>query len=249
MKKFLLTSATAFALCMATTSASAQTGNRISCETGNKVPNTKIGEYLYYKIDFENSSNAIANDIDVKTVFDASKFDLSSLQVVSSSLQSVNPNLQEPVQLYVNGDLATVSFRKGGLSGNPNGAGAVLLKIKTKSDLPDNAIVNVSATVKMDNSAITKYTNIEQTLFSDGLSSNIDASIKAYPIPAAYNVTVSCDSTLLSVAMLDANNQVMETQTVNDPSSSLDVSTKLDGVYYIRVTSTNGEKVIRIVKD
>ncbi len=248
MKKFLLTSATAFALCMATTSALAQTGNRISCETGNKVPNTKIGDYLYYKIDFENSSNVIANDIDVKTVFDASKFDLSSLQVVSSSLQSVNPNLQEPAQLYVNGDVATVSFRKGGLGG-PGGHGAVLFKIKTKSDLPDNAIVNVSATVKMDNSAITKYTNVEQTLFSDGLSTNIDASIKAYPIPAEYNVTVSCDSTILTVAMLDANNQVMETQTVNDPSSSLDVSTKLDGVYYIRVTSTNGEKVIRIVKD
>ena len=152
MKKFLLTSATAFALCMATTSASAQTGNRISCETGNKVPNTKIGEYLYYKIDFENSSLLPANDYDINVYFDLSKFDLSTAVLENVTVD----NVPAEMDLLVSGNNVVLKPKKPRGLGGPGGHGGVLLKIKTKSDLSDNAIVNVSATVKMDNSAITK---------------------------------------------------------------------------------------------
>jgi hypothetical protein len=263
MKKIILTLAIAISSLAGTQQTMAQSESRLTCLSGNKVAPSKIGEYLNYELKFDTPYMSATNKINVKLYIDSNQFDISSIQmevtqnyfevldfeIIDKTLQlSGGPGGQGGVLLKGGpGGHGTVGFRVAG-NGGPGRHGTVGFKIKTKSDLSANAVASIEATIKADNTTITKYSNIEQTIFDGGSSEAIDASIQAYPIPADENLTVACSSIIRSVELLGENNQVVETIVSNEPSKSFDISSKLDGIYYVRVTSDNGQKVIRIVK-
>jgi hypothetical protein len=243
MKKIILTLAIAIASLAGTQQTMAQSESRLTCLSGNKVALSKIGEYLNYELKFENS---ISSDLTIELFIDSNQFDISTLGIVSSyyDFEITRPNGNPVIQLKKKPCCTNGS----NCCDQPGGHGGVAVKIKTKNDLPANAVVSIEATIKADNTTITKYSNIEQTTFDGGSSAAIDASIQAYPIPADSNLTVSCNSVIRSVDLLGEQNQTMETILADEPSKSFDISSKLDGVYYVRVTSDQGQKVIRIVK-
>jgi hypothetical protein len=244
MKKIILSLAIAIASLATTQQAVAQSESKITCVSGNQLKMDKVGEYMYYNIDFTNNSNAVVENIDIVNEFDPNKFDISTLEIVSSAIESiyVGPN---PAILNVAGNKATYSFRKAG-NGGPGGHGTVAVKIKTKANLLPGSPVTNNGTIKMDNNPII-YTNLEQTIFTDAVIGQ-DNSIQAFPIPADDNLTITCNSVVRSVDLLGDQNQIVETILADEPSKSFDISAKLDGVYYVRVTSDNGQKIIRIVK-
>ncbi|MCZ8197342.1 MAG: T9SS type A sorting domain-containing protein [Flavobacterium sp.] len=220
----------------------AQSESRLTCLSGNKVAPSKIGEYLDYELKFENSEN----DITVKLSIDQNQFDISTLVILSSCYDSeITTSNSNPLIL-----LKPHRCCARGLPccTQPGGSGGILFRVKTKTDVEVGDLLLLNATIKMDNSLVIKQTNIEQTVFTNGTSALVDSSITAYPIPADSNLTVTCNSVIRSVDLLNEQNQIMETIFADEPSKSFDISTKLDGVYYVRVTSDNGQKVIRIVK-
>jgi hypothetical protein len=263
MRKTILTLAVAIATLTGSQHTMAQSESRLTCLTGNKVAPAKIGDYLNYELKFDTPYMTATNKIQVKLYLDSNQFDLSSvvMEVTQNYFEVLDFEIVDKAAMTIGGPggqggilLKGGPGGQGGILlrgmhlGGPGGQGGILLKIKTKSDLPSNAIVSIDAAVKADNTFVTEYTNIEQTSFDGGISTTVDSSITAYPIPADSNLTVSCNSVIRSVDLIGEQNQIMETILSDEPSKSLDISSKLDGIYYVRVTSDNGQKVIRIVK-
>ena len=229
--------------------------NSIICLEADVLPTTAIGSYLHYMINFENQEAQPVNDIIIENTFDAQKFDIGSLEIIGSTIDSIYPNTvpeidSHPAILDIKDNKATYSFRKGGLSGNPNGQGAVLLKIKTKGDLPVGSSVNNSVKITFDYDA-PLVTNNETTTFQN-LSVNqtaVDASILVYPNPTTATIKVAGDYTITSVQVYDAAGRLLQTNLDNATNYTLDISNKAAGVYFLKITSDKGSKVVRVVKE
>jgi Secretion system C-terminal sorting domain len=224
--------------------------NSILCLEGNQVPNELIGKYLHYVINIENTGTALANTIVIESEFDEQKFDVSSLQIIGSTLDSEN-DLPHPVNLAVKNNKATYSFRKAGTgNGSPGGQGGVLLKIKTKNTLlPGSSVTNgVSINFEYDQ----PITANEVTTFSGALKvldNQLDKSITVYPNPTAAIINVTGAHAIQSVQVYDVQGRLLQTNLGNTTNYSIDLSNKAKGVYFIKVNSEKGMKVERVVKE
>lgn len=222
--------------------------NTIQCIEGATVDQSLIGQYLHYMINIQNDGAGVANTIIVENTFDATKYDVGSLQILGSSLES-NDLLPHPVQLDVKGNKATYSFRKAG-NGGPGGQGTVLLKIKTKdnilpgSSVTNNIIVNFEydAPIVVAGSPTT-FANLQVA------SSQLDKSITVFPNPVTSIVNVSGKNSIQSVQVYDVQGRLLQTTLGNDTNYAIDISNKTNGVYFLKITSDKGMKVERVVKE
>lgn len=253
MKKSVLKFFSLFSIFILSYQSNAQIESRITCISGNQVSESKIGDYLSYEL---NLTDFLEKDSSLEISFNKNQFDISTLIITNVSIYETykitSTNTSNVVSLKPKHCCCMHSImccpKNTGGVGPPGGHGGILLKIKTNDFLTNGTIVSVEASIKDLNSFVINNSNIEETVLGGNLSYYIDESITAYPIPANSNITVSCNSLIKSVSLLDSQNQIIETIFSNDPSKSLDISTKLDGVYYIKVTSDVGQKVIRIIK-
>jgi uncharacterized repeat protein (TIGR01451 family) len=217
--------------------------NFITCLEGNNVAPSQIGKYLHYSVQFENSGTENANNVVVKNVIDTTKFDISSLQVISSSagLRTViTNNIVEFI--FENINLA----RK---SGTPpvGGHGDVLFKIKTKPTLPSGSSVVNNASIYFDyemailtNNAITTFATLSSQVFK------IDESVSIYPNPTSSKININANNNIKSIELYDVQGRVLE-NILN--ANSLDISAKNNGIYFLKITTEKGSKVEKVIKE
>lgn len=213
--------------------------NDITCLQGKTVSPEKIGEYLHYNINFENTGTAPATFIVVKDVIDEAQFDVSSLQLIDAS---------HNVETKVTGNKVEFIFDDINLAGA--GKGNVVFKIKTLNSLAVNTDVTQKANIYFDYNWPIE-TNDATTMFgilsNDGFQK--DASVKIYPNPAVSVVNLTAASEIKSVQLFDVQGRVLETLVSgNENSVMLDVSSRASGLYFIKVITEQGSKVEKFVK-
>ncbi|MFC2102463.1 T9SS type A sorting domain-containing protein [Bacteroidota bacterium] len=71
--------------------------------------------------------------------------------------------------------------------------------------------------------------------------------ISIYPNPASNNITIETP-TKGSLSILNINGQVLLQQEVTEPSTTIDVSTLLDGIYTLRLVGEKGVQVGKFIK-
>jgi uncharacterized repeat protein (TIGR01451 family) len=104
--------------------------NDKTCLEGNTIAPEKVGDYLHYLIRFQNSGTAPAVNIVVKDMIDTSKFEVASLQLISSSHPQVTRIENNKVEfIFENINLPAEE------DDEPGSHGFVAFKIKTKSNL------------------------------------------------------------------------------------------------------------------
>ena len=59
--------------------------NDIICLEGASIPKSKIGDYVHYKIRFENTGTAVARNVVVQDSIDLSRFEYESLEIMDAS--------------------------------------------------------------------------------------------------------------------------------------------------------------------
>ena len=64
--------------------------NDKTCLEGDTMTPEQVGKYLHYLIRFQNSGTAAAENIVVKDIIDTEKYDVNSLELVSSSTSAPN---------------------------------------------------------------------------------------------------------------------------------------------------------------
>jgi hypothetical protein len=213
--------------------------NNIICMEGNVVPPSLIGEYLHYVINFENTGNFEAENIVVKTEIDPAQFDASSLRMLNTSHDA-----------YVRIKNNIVEFVFQNITLASGGHGNILLKIKSKSNLTNGAIVKKRADIFFDYNAPID-TGFENTVFQALSNSSFikDNSISIYPNPTNSIINIKCDNIIKSIELFDVQGRILGTKMISENSEVLDISDKANGVYFLKITSENGSKVEKLIKE
>lgn len=213
--------------------------NDITCMEGNVVSPTLIGQYLHYVINFENTGNFQAENIVVKTQIDPTQFDVSSLRMLNTS---------HDAYVRINGNIVEFIFENINLASG--GHGNILLKVKSKGNLTNGSMVKKRADIYFDYNAPID-TGFENTVFQALSNSSFtkDNSILIYPNPTNSIININCDSTITSIELFDVQGRVLLTKMASDSNAVLDISGKSNGIYFVRITSENGIKVEKIIKE
>ena len=219
--------------------------NGITCLEGRLVPPSEIGKYLHYVVNFENMGTIAAENVVVKVTIDINKFDINSLQLLNTSAvcyPRITGNVAEFIFENINLSAATGNPRVGG-------HGDVLFKIRSKNTLVNGDQVSQTAKIYFDYDAPVN-TNFSQTTYQN-LSSgahHLDKSIIIYPNPANSFVNITCNSVIKSIELYDMQGRLLETDLNDTTNAVLDISSKQNGIYFLKITSENGSKVEKIMK-
>ncbi len=213
--------------------------NDITCIEGDVVPPSEIGGYLHYVINFENTGTAEAENIVVRTDIDATQFDVNSLQMLNTSHNA-----------YIRQTGNTIEFIFEGIWLDTGGHGNVLLKIKSLNSLQEGDVVAKQANIFFDYNFPIE-TNIANTTFQalNTPGFEIDNSISVYPNPTNSIVTIKCNNSIQSVQLYDVQGRLLQTQIINNQSTTVDLSQQSNGIYFVKVVSDQGIKVEKVVKN
>jgi hypothetical protein len=220
--------------------------NYITCLEGESVSPSEIGKYLHYIVNFENTGTYYAENIVVRLTIDTSKYDINSMQLLNTSSPSstrITNNLVEFVFEGINLPAAT---------GNPpvGGHGNVLFKIKTKESLEENDTVLQRAGIYFDyNFPI--ITNDAETTFAALSNGDFekDQSITIYPNPTRSLINIDSKNTIKIIDLYDVQGRIIETHLIDEMNSTIDISSKAKGIYFLKITSDKGSKVEKIIKE
>ncbi len=213
--------------------------NDKTCLEGTVVSPIKIGDYLHYNINFENTGTAAATFIVIKDIIDTAKFDINSLQIMNSS---------HPMTTRITGDKVEFIFQNINLGAGQHGN--VVFKIKTKNTLVTGNTVTNKADIYFDYN-FPVITNLASTTFQALSNSGfeLDDSIVVYPNPATSLINIQSNSTIKSTQLFDVQGRLLQTSIENTSNTIIDISEKSNGVYFLKITSNNGSKVEKIVKE
>lgn len=212
--------------------------NDITCLEGDVVSPERIGEYLHYNIRFENTGTAPATFIVVKDLIDQTKYDLSTLQILSASHNMVT---------RVEGNQVEFFFEAINLA--PLAQGNVLFKIKSLNTLVTGDSVSQEAEIYFDyNFPI--ITNIALTTFENLSVENpeTDNLVSVYPNPTSGLLTINSRSTIKTLELFDIQGRQVQSFSISE-ANTIDISNVSKGVYFLDIKTNSGTAVKKIIKD
>ncbi|TRW25206.1 T9SS type A sorting domain-containing protein [Flavobacterium zepuense] len=211
--------------------------NDITCLQGSLVNPDKIGDYLHYNINFENTGTAPATFIVVKDIIDAAKYDIASLQLI---------NVSHNMEARVTGNKAEFIFNNINLAAG--GKGNVLFKIKTLGTLSVNSEVTQQADIYFDYNWPV-LTNEANTVFGvlNTRDFVVDQSVKIYPNPANAVINIQTDSAINSMQLYDIQGRLLQAISGNGNKAIVDVSGRAKGLYFLKITTEKGTKVEKVM--
>ncbi|WP_395052764.1 T9SS type A sorting domain-containing protein [Flavobacterium sp.] len=220
--------------------------NDIMCLEGENVSPSEIGNYLHYAVQFENTGTYQAENVVVKVVIDTNKYDLNSIQLLNTS---------NPVYTRIIGNKAEFIFETINLAatvGNPpvGGHGDILFKIKSKNNLVNGDFVSKKANIYFDYNAPIETIPFQTTF--QALKNSVfiaDATITIHPNPTNSIINIISKNTITSIELYDVQGRLLETSIENKSSTTIDISSKQNGIYFLKITSEKGSSVEKIIKE
>lgn len=219
--------------------------NDITCLEGASVSPTEIGDYLHYIVNFENTGSANAVNVVVRMEVHENEYDIPSLQVMNTS---------HSARTTITGNIVEFVFENIQLeatSGDPavGGHGNVLFKIRSNTGLENGDMVSKRANIFFDYNFPIE-TNDAETTFSTlqvpGV--NVDDNIAIYPNPAQHEVNVTSKHEIKSLHLYDIQGRLLQIVNVNETQAKIDIASRTNGIYFLKVTTSEGIKVEKIIK-
>ncbi|WP_309641829.1 T9SS type A sorting domain-containing protein [Flavobacterium sp.] len=214
------------------------------CLQGTVLTTAQIGDYLHYNINFENTGTTDATNIVVEDIIDPTKFDISTLQVLYGS---------DTLETKITNDKVEFIFKDINLPRaiiNPiGGHGNVLFKIKTLPTLVGGDIVTNTGTIYFDYNVPTQTNEARTDVVLSNASFTKDESITVAPNPTKNNIVITSKNNIKSIMLFDEQGRQLQTVFDNRKSTVLDLSNKVKGIYFLKVTSEMGSNVEKIVKE
>lgn len=220
--------------------------NDKTCLEGNTIIPAMIGNYVHYKIRFENTGSANAQNIVVKDMIDTTKFDIASLQMTDAShpcvtkitstnkVEFIFENIQLPFD-------------------DANNDGYVVFKIKTKPTLVLGNTISNTANIYFDyNFPI--ITNTATTTIANPLT-NQDFEFTNYfsisPVPAkeVLNITSKQDVEISSINVYNTLGQLVLVFPNAKGLNTIDVSSLKTGNYFIKINTEKGVSNTKFIKE
>lgn len=214
--------------------------NDITCIEGDIVDPAEIGDYLHYLIRFENTGNAAAENVIVKSEVDPTQFDINTLQFLNSTHNA-------DIRITNN----TIEFIFEGINLGANGGqGDILFRIKTKESIETNDTVTKNAEIFFDynfpietNDANTTFALLSNTEFE------LDSSVSLYPNPVKNVLNIKAKNIIKSVSLYDVQGRLLQTEINSNNQLEFNISSHSNGVYFIKIITEKGINLEKIIKD
>jgi len=203
-----------------------------------------VGDYLHYNINFENTGTSDATNIVVEDLIDATKLDVSTLQVLygSDALETkITNNKVEFIFKDINLPRASV---------NPiGGHGNVLFKIKTLPTLMGGDIVRNSGNIYFDYNLPMRTNEARTDVSLSNTSFTKDESITVAPNPTQNLIKIAAKTNLRSMLLFDAQGRLLQTVLEQKNNTILDISKHDNGIYFLKINTDQGSDVRKIIKE
>lgn len=213
------------------------------CLEGNTITPEKVGDYLHYIIHFQNSGTAAAENIVVKDVIDTTKFDIASLQLTSAS---------HPYETKVTGDKIEFIFENiqlpAEIDNEPASHGFVAFKIKTKSDLVLGNTVSNKADIYFDYNFPIVTESAVTTVSVLGVNEFENKSVSVFPNPVSDVLNITSIGIIKSVQVYDVQGRLTDTFLKDEEKTTINLSNKKTGAYFVKIFTEKGVKVEKVVK-
>ncbi len=218
--------------------------NDKTCLQGNSITTAKIGDYVHYMIRFENTGNFAAQNVVVKDIIDATKFDIETLRPVNSSHNFIT-KISETNRVEFIFQNINLPFD------DENNDGYIVFKIKTKSTLVlGNSFSNLANIYFDYNFPI--ITNTATTIVANPLATQdfeFGNNFNIYPNPAqnSLNISIKNNTQISSLSIYNTLGQLL--QVITNPTQTIDVSELKTGNYFIKIISDKGYSTTKFIKE
>jgi len=216
--------------------------NDKTCVEGEIVEPSMIGKYVHYVIRFENTGTYPAQNIVVKDMIDASKFDLSSLVPLHSShdfFTRIKDNKVEFIFENINLDFNDAANN-----------GYVAFKIKTLPTLTVGDTFSNEANIYFDyNFPITtnNYVTTIQALSNPSFEFGDEFALYPNPVKDILNISSKHQTEIKSVEIYNIIGQLVIV--VPNAVQNIDVSSLESGTYFVKVNSEKGSGNTKFIKE
>lgn len=216
--------------------------NDKTCLEGNTIDPNAVGKFVHYKIRFENTGTFAATNVVIKDIIDASKFDVSTLEMVDASHSCVtritNPNKVEFIFENIN-----LPFD------DANNDGYVSFKIKTNPNLVVGNSFSNLANIYFDYNfpiVTNNYTTtIQNTL---GLQENeVINDVVAYPNPVKDFLNFKTEHPILKVEIYDNAGRILSSNSLFE--NKIDMSNLKTASYILKLYTEKGIANIKVIKE
>lgn len=214
--------------------------NDKTCLEGEVITPNLVGDYVHYLIRFENTGTANAENIVITDFIDLTKFDISTLEITSTS-HSCKTLISNGNKVQFIFDNINLPFTE------PLKHGYVAFKIQTKNNLVIGDSLKNHADIYFDyNLPITTNTTTSRidNITSVKVKANKNGSFSVYPNPSNGYFTINFDSPHeqeINVKIISIKGNIVYEQNLNHNNKScLQINENLaSGIYLVII---NGEK-------
>lgn len=200
------------------------------CLEGESLSNDFIGDYVSYRIRFENTGTFAAENIVVKDIIDATKFDITTLMPVMASHQFYT---------RISGNTAEFVFENIHLPfDDAHNDGFIVFKIKLLPGVTEGVAFENQASIYFDyNFPVITNTATSVIGVLGNETFDFDNQFTIYPVPARNSLQLASKDNLeiSSVAIYNNLGQIVQKEIGN--KQSIDVSHLAAGRYYLKIQS------------
>ena len=214
------------------------------CLGGDYVRPEHVGNYMYYRIRFENLGTASAQNIKVTDMIDTTKFDIASLSPVDGS----HPFTTRVIQ----GNQVEFMFNNIQLGfADEYKDGSLVFKIRSLNSLTEGAVLENTASIYFDYNlpvvTNTSVVTVERSLHTVSFET---IKLALYPVPAGDMVFISIPKqvNVQSVTVYNLLGQSVLENVRPGLQGDVNVTTLASGSYLMRVRTELGDGVMRFVK-
>ncbi len=212
--------------------------NNKICLEGAQVNPNKIGDYLHYTINFENTGTAAAQNIVVRDIIDVAQFEIGSFQILRAS---------HPMATRITGNKVEFIFENINLEAGEHGN--VTFKVKTKNALVADSSVSNQADIYFDyNFPVVTDPAVTVFLVLGREDFKLDDSVSVAPNPASDLVKVKANSKIQSITLFDVQGRNLSTKLTNATQTALDIAHYPKGIYFLKVTTDKGSRVEKLIR-
>ncbi|HWR93821.1 MAG TPA: T9SS type A sorting domain-containing protein, partial [Flavobacterium sp.] len=217
--------------------------NDKTCLEGDIIEPRMIGEYVHYKIRFENTGTYAAQNIVVKDMIDTTKFDISTLQMTDASHSCVS-RISNPDKVEFIFENINLSFE------DATNDGYVVFKIKTKPTLTIGETISNFANIYFDYNfpiVTNTATSTFQTLSNKKFDLDNFVTLSPNPAKEVLNITLQEAENVKSISIYNLLGQLVQITT--SPDKTIDVSSLKNGNYIIQFNTEKGEINKKFIKE
>ena len=205
------------------------------------------GTQLEYAINFENTGNDTAFNINIMDTLDNNVLPHTMRIVVASAVMNISMLRGSGGENIIKFDFPNINLLDS--SHHNQCDGIVMFNINTRSGLPEGTTIDNRAGIYFDDNPVVMTNTVENIIKSASVKDVVNTSkITLYPNPATNELTIKTDGSYHSFSITNMMGQEVLQQNIVVTQTIVNVKILPVGVYYVTFRGEGGSEVRKMIK-